>query len=89
MASTSYVAGLFTTGRGLGSLHQTIKRDMNMEKFIGGMVGIWGGLLYFTRPAPKVSEIEWAARDVEYALKKKDMDVVAKANKRLAKLTKH
>lgn len=29
MASTSYVAGLFTTGRGLGSLHQTIKRDMS------------------------------------------------------------
>lgn len=37
----------------------------------------------------RVGSCPQAARDVEYALKKKDMDVVAKANKRLAKLTKH
>lgn len=39
-----------------------------MEKFIGGMVGIWGGLLYFTRPAPKVSEIEWVSAAARVAI---------------------
>lgn len=48
---------------------------------------MWGGVTLLTSPTKPVTEVEMAAKDVEYALKKGDNEVVMKATERLRKLS--